>query len=236
MAKLSVHSFFDAGTSTATHILSAGPGTAAAVIDSVLDYDLKSGRTSHTSADKVIAYCQEQKLSVQWILETHVHADHLTAAQYLKQKLGGKVAISTNIKQVQETFGRVFNLPTSVPRDGSQFDHLFVDNETFQVGSLEVKVMNVPGHTPADVCYVVDGCAFVGDSIFHPDVGSARCDFPGGDARMLYKSVHRLLTLPPSTRLFLCHDYPPEGRKQVFETTVSGSSASFAAICVIHCC
>ena len=218
--QVQVHSFFDPGTSTATHIVSSGPGTEAAVIDSVLDYDLKSGRTSHASADKVVAYCEENKLKVQWILETHVHADHLTAAQYLKQKLGGKVAMGAMVKNVQETFGRIFNLPDSVPRDGSQFDHLFAENEVFHIGALETKVIYVPGHTPADACYIIDGCAFVGDSIFHPDIGSARCDFPGGDAKVLYKSVHRLLALPPATRLFLCHDYPPEGRKQVFETTV----------------
>lgn len=221
-----VHNFFDPVTSTATHVVSGGDGTPAAIIDSVLDYDLKSGRTSRTSADKVIAYVQEHKLSVEWILETHVHADHLTAAQYLKQKLGGKVGIGAQVKVVQEVFGKLFNLPDSVPRDGSQFDHLFADGETFRFGELEAKVMNVPGHTPADVCYVIEGIAFVGDSIFHPDVGSARCDFPGGDARQLYKSVHKILALPPTTRLFLCHDYPSEGRTHVFSTTVR--------VCVSH--
>ena len=215
-----VKSFFDSATSTFTHVVYAAPGASAAVIDSVLDYDPKSGRTSTQSADRVLAFLAEQRLQLAWILETHAHADHVSAAQYLHEKAGGRIAIGAAIRTVQQTFCQVFNLESGFRTDGSQFDQLFADGDTFDIGPLQGKVIAVPGHTPACVAYLVGDALFVGDTLFAPDVGSARCDFPGGDARVLYKSVRRLLELPPETRIFLCHDYPPTGREVMAMTTV----------------
>jgi glyoxylase-like metal-dependent hydrolase (beta-lactamase superfamily II) len=220
-----VHGIFDASTWTVTYVVYEEEGSACAIIDSVLDYDPKSGRTSTESADKVIAFVQEKKLSVQWILETHAHADHLTAAPYLKAQLGGQTAIGDHITAVQHVFKGVFNLEASFKEDGTQFDHLLQMDETFAIGNLSAKAMYVPGHTPACVAYQVGDAVFVGDTLFMPDVGSARCDFPGGCAKTLYASARKLLSLPASTRLFMCHDYPPETRDVKFETTVAEQRA-----------
>jgi glyoxylase-like metal-dependent hydrolase (beta-lactamase superfamily II) len=216
-----VHGIFDPATWTITYVVHQGPGTGCAVIDSVLDYDPKSGRTRHTSADKVIAYVRDNQLQVQWILETHAHADHLTAAPYLKAQLGGRIAIGNHITTVQQVFKGVFNLEPGFAVDGSQFDHLFGEDEEIRVGGLTGKTLYVPGHTPACVAYQFGDAVFVGDTLFMPDVGTARCDFPGGDARTLYASTRKLLSLPADTRLFMCHDYPPKGREVTFETTVA---------------
>jgi glyoxylase-like metal-dependent hydrolase (beta-lactamase superfamily II) len=216
-----VHGIFDPATWTITYVVHQGPGTGCAVIDSVLDYDPKSGRTRHTTADKVIAYVRDNQLQVQWILETHAHADHLTAAPYLKAQLGGRIAIGNHITTVQQVFKGVFNLEPGFAVDGSQFDHLFGEDEEIQVGGLTGKTLYVPGHTPACVAYQFGDAVFVGDTLFMPDVGTARCDFPGGDARTLYASTRKLLSLPAHTRLFMCHDYPPKGREVTFETTVA---------------
>ncbi len=220
-----VHGIFDPGTWTVSYIVHHGPGTACAIIDSVLDYDAKSGRTRTTSADKVVAYVQENKLRVEWILETHAHADHITAAPYLKQKLGGKVAIGHQITAIQKVFKGVFNLEADFKQDGSQFDTLLKDDEEFRIGDLTAKVLAVPGHTPACVAYQVGDAVFVGDTLFMPDVGTARCDFPGGDAKALYASTRKLLSLPAQTRLFMCHDYPPNNRPVAYETTVAEQRA-----------
>ncbi len=220
-----VHGIFDPGTWTVTYIVHNGPGTAAAIIDSVLDYDPKSGRTRATTADKAIAYVQAHQLKVEWILETHAHADHLTAAPYLKQKLGGKTAIGHEITTVQKVFKGIFNLEEGFQQDGSQFDQLLKDGESFRIGDLTATVMAVPGHTPACVAYQIGDAVFVGDTLFMPDVGTARCDFPGGNARTLYASVRKLLSLPPQSRLFMCHDYPPTDRPIAFETTVAEQRA-----------
>ena len=216
-----VHGIFDQGTWTVTYVVHQGRGTACAIIDSVLDYEPKSGRTRHTSADKVITYVRENKLQTAWILETHAHADHLSAAPYLKAQLGGKTAIGDQITAVQKVFKGIFNLEPEFACDGSQFDHLFTDGETMVVGEMRGHTMLVPGHTPACVAYRFGDAVFVGDTMFMPDVGSARCDFPGGDARQLYASIQKILSLPPQTRLFMCHDYPPAGREIAFETTVA---------------
>ena len=220
-----VHGIFDPATWTVSYIVHHGLGTACAIIDSVLDYDPKSGRTRTTSADKVVAYVQENQLRVEWILETHAHADHITAAPDLKQKLGGKVAIGHQITAVQKVFKGVFNLEPEFKQDGSQFDALLKDDEEFTIGDLRAKVLAVPGHTPACVAYQVGDAVFVGDTLFMPDVGSARCDFPGGDAKTLYASTRKLLSLPAQTRLFMCHDYPPNNRPVAYETTVAEQRA-----------
>lgn len=220
-----VHGIFDPATWTVTYVVYEKEGGDCAIIDSVLDYDPKSGRTSTESADKVIAFVQEKKLSVQWILETHAHADHLTAAPYLKQNLGGQTAIGGHITDVQRVFKGVFNLETTFQTDGAQFDHLLQMDETFAIGNLTAKALYVPGHTPACVAYQVGDAVFVGDTLFMPDVGSARCDFPGGCAKTLYASARKILSLPDSTRLFMCHDYPPEDRAVRFETTVAEQRA-----------
>lgn len=212
--------FFDPDTWTVTYVVYEKPGAACAIIDSVLDYDPKSGRTSTHSADRVVAFIRENQLTVEWILETHAHADHLTAAPYLKGILGGKISIGENIQTVQGVFKKIFNLEPQFAVDGSQFDHLFTDGEKFAIGNLEGEVIYLPGHTPACVGYQIGDAVFVGDTIAMPDVGTARCDFPGGDAAVLYKSIRKLLSLPPQTRLFMCHDYPPAGRAVRFETTV----------------
>jgi glyoxylase-like metal-dependent hydrolase (beta-lactamase superfamily II) len=191
-----------------------------------LDYDPKSGRTSHASADKVIEFVKDNNLKVEWILETHAHADHLTAAPYLKAQLGGKTAIGDHITAVQGVFKGIFNLESSFKQDGSQFGHLFKDGEGIQVGAISGHIIYVPGHTPACVAYQFGDAVFVGDTLFMPDVGTARCDFPGGDAKTLYVSTRKILSLPSSTRLFMCHDYPPNGRQVKFETTVADQRAN----------
>lgn len=217
-----VQPFFDKDTSTFTYVIDNGPGTACAIIDSVLNYDPKSGRTSTTGADTVIEYIKTNALKTQWLLETHAHADHLSAAPYLKRELGGQIAIGDAIKTVQGVFKKIFNLEPEFALDGSQFDHLFAANESFKIGDIEAQAWHVPGHTPADMAYVVNGdTVFVGDTLFMPDVGSARCDFPGGSAQTLYGSVKRLLSLPADTKLMMCHDYPPDGRDVRCETTVA---------------
>jgi len=216
-----VHGIFDPATSTVTYVVHRGAGTACAIIDSVLDYDPKSGRTRTTSADKVVDYVHSNRLTVEWILETHAHADHLTAAPYLKKKLGGKIAIGHQITAVQRVFKGVFNLGPDFREDGSQFDTLLRDEEIFSIGDLRARVIAVPGHTPACVAYQTGDAVFVGDTLFMPDVGTARCDFPGGNAKTLFASIRKLLSLPPETRLFMCHDYPPKTRTVTFETTVA---------------
>jgi len=221
-----VTSFFDPDTWTVSHVVYEKEGGACAIVDAVLDYDARSGRTRTTSADKLVAFVQENKLQVAWILETHAHADHLSAAHYLRGKLGGKIAIGAAITQVQTTFKRIFNLEPGFQTDGRQFDRLLQDGETLAIGALQVRALSVPGHTPACMAYLVGDAVFVGDTLFMPDVGTARCDFPGGDASALYRSVRRLLGLPPETRLFMCHDYPPEGRSPVWETTVAEQRAN----------
>lgn len=218
--KPAIQPFFDVVTGTITYIVFDVPGGHAAIIDPVLDYDPKSGRTHTALADQVISFITQQKLSVDWILETHAHADHLSAAHYLKSKLGGRIAIGEHIKAVQNVFKGMFNLAADFAVDGSQFDHLFTDNEEFNVGQLTARALFVPGHTPADIAYQFDDAIFVGDTLFMPDVGSARCDFPGGNAEMLYQSVQRLFAFPDNTRLFMCHDYPPAGRAPAWQTTV----------------
>lgn len=220
-----IQSFFDAATSTVTYIVHDGPGTDCAIVDPVLDYDPKSGRTRTASADQAIDFVTAQGLRVEWILETHAHADHLSAAPYLKGKLGGKIAIGHRITAVQQVFKQVFNLEPGFRVDGSQFDVLLEDDQVFHIGRLEARAMPVPGHTPACMAYRVGDAVFVGDTLFMPDVGTARCDFPGGDAKALYASVHRILGLPPETRLFMCHDYPPQDRPVAFETTVAEQRA-----------
>jgi glyoxylase-like metal-dependent hydrolase (beta-lactamase superfamily II) len=220
-----VHGIFDPATWTVTYVVHAGPGTPAAIIDSVLDYDPKSGRTKTESADKVIEYVRANALDVEWILETHAHADHLSAAPYLRQMLGGKIGIGSQITNVQAMFKGIFNLEPEFQTDGSQFNVLLKNEEVFTIGDLNAQVISVPGHTPACVAYKVGDAVFVGDTLFMPDVGTARCDFPGGDAETLYDSVSRLLSLPPETRLFVCHDYPPTDRPIAFQTTVAEQRA-----------
>jgi glyoxylase-like metal-dependent hydrolase (beta-lactamase superfamily II) len=220
-----VHGIFDAATWTVTYVVYEKEGSACAIIDSVLDYDPKSSRTSTQSADQVIAFVREKNLQVQWILETHAHADHLTAAPYLKAQLGGQTAIGDHITVVQRVFKGIFNLEVSFKDDGTQFDRLLQMDETFSIGNLSAKVLYVPGHTPACVAYQMGDAVFVGDTLFMPDVGSARCDFPGGCAKTLYASVQKILSLPENTRLFMCHDYPPDDRAVRFETTVAEQRA-----------
>ena len=216
-----IKAFFDEPTFTVTYVVHDPESLRAAIVDSVLDYDPASGRTSFSAAEAVLAYVEEKGLSVDWHLETHAHADHLSAAPYLQQKIGGKIAIGEHIVIVQETFGKLFNAGTDFERDGSDFDRLWKDGDRFRIGNLDVTVLHVPGHTPACIAYVIGDAVFVGDTMFMPDYGTARADFPGGDARTLYQSAMRLLSLPPETRLFMCHDYLPEGRKDyVWETTV----------------
>jgi len=216
-----IQPFFDPATWTVTYVVYQRERAECVIIDSVLDYDPKAGRTSTESADKVIAFVREHALHVEWILETHAHADHLSAAPYLKHHLGGRIAIGKNIRHVQGVFKAIFNLEPEFRLDGSQFDHLFEEDETFAIGGLTGKAIHVPGHTPADMAYQIGDAVFVGDTLFMPDVGTARCDFPGGDAHALYRSIRKLLDLPGGTRLFMCHDYPPEGRGPAWETTVS---------------
>ena len=220
-----VEAFYEVMTGTVGYVVYDEVGGTAAVIDSVLDYDPNAGRTATHSADRIARFVAERQLTVDWLLETHAHADHLSAAQYLKSKLGGRIAIGAHIRAVQEVFRRVFNIDRGFTPDGSQFDHLFEADESFRIGKLDAQVLYVPGHTPADAAYRVGDAVFVGDTLFMPDVGTARCDFPGGDAHELYRSVRRLLELPPETRLFMCHDYPPEDRAPAWETTVRDQRA-----------
>lgn len=221
-----VQAFFDETTFTVSYVVREPGGSHCAIVDSVLDYDPKSGRTSTTSADAVIAFVREHNLTVDWILETHAHADHLTAAPYLKEKLGGQIAIGAHIADVQGIFGKVFNAEPGFCTDGSQFDHLFADGDTFRIGRLEGRVMHTPGHTPACLTYVIGDAAFVGDTLFMPDYGTARADFPGGDAATLYRSIRKVLALPGATRLFMCHDYKAPGRDDyAWETTVAEQKA-----------
>ena len=216
-----IRSFFDDDTFTVTHVISDPATSKAAIIDSVLDFDPASGRTSYTSADKVIDYIKSEDLEVEWLLETHAHADHLSAAPYLQEKIGGTLAIGRHILTVQDVFGKIFNEGTRFARDGSQFDKLFDDGDRFKVGSIEAIALHVPGHTPADLAYVIGDAAFIGDTLFMPDYGTARADFPGGDARTLFRSIRRLLSLPEQTSLHLCHDYKAPGRDTyAWETTV----------------
>ncbi|SFU50894.1 MBL fold metallo-hydrolase [Pseudoduganella namucuonensis] len=222
--KPQIEAFFDPATSTVTYVVYEGDGAECAVIDSVLDYDPKSGRTSTQNADRVVDFVRAHRLSCAWLLETHAHADHLSAAPYLQERLGGRIAIGAAIRTVQHAFAGIYNFKHA--RDGSQFDHLFEADEVFRIGGLEARALHVPGHTPADIAYQVGDAVFVGDTLFMPDVGTARCDFPGGCASMLYHSVRRLLELPPETRLFMCHDYPPAEREARWQTTVAEQRAA----------
>lgn len=216
-----VRAFFDPPTNTFTYLVRDPSSNVCAIIDSVLAFDYSNGRTDTRAADELVAHIREAGLQVQWILETHAHADHLSAAPYLQEKLGGKIGIGEHIVEVQQIFGKVFNAGTEFACDGSQFDVLFADSDTFSIGNLGVKVLHTPGHTPACLSYLIGDAVFVGDTLFMPDYGTARCDFPGGDSATLYQSVQKLLALPDETRMYLCHDYLPEGRSHyVHETTV----------------
>jgi len=220
MQKPIVKAFFDQGTWTFTYVVYEKPHTPCVVIDSVLNYDPKSGRTKTKSADEVIAFVKEQGLTVDWILETHAHADHLSAAPYLQKYLGGKIAIGSHIQDVQKVFKGIFNLESEFPTNGSQFDYLIEEGQDIYAGNLTIHPLFVPGHTPACMAYAIGNAIFVGDTIFMPDVGTARCDFPGGNAKTLYQSVQKILSYPDDTRLFMCHDYPPTDRPIAYETTV----------------
>ena len=216
-----VKAFFDLQTNTISYVVRDPNGHAAAVIDSVLDFDHASGTTQTSSADKIIAYAKEEALDIQWLLESHVHADHLSAAPYIQEKLGGKIGIGNNITLVQDTFGKVFNEGTEFQRDGSQFDQLFDHGDVFHIGQMRVDVLHTPGHTPACLTYVIEDAAFVGDTLFMPDFGTARCDFPGGSSQTLYESIQKILALPDETKIFVGHDYKAPGRDEYsWETTV----------------
>lgn len=227
MSKPVVQHFFDEPTNTFSYVVRDPDSQYCAIVDSVLDFDYAAGRTDVRSANEIIRYVQDNDLKVAWLLETHVHADHLSALPYLQEKLGGKSGIGAHIVEVQEIFGKAFNAGSDFARDGSQFDQLFEDGDTFRIGNLEGRVLHTPGHTPACVTYVIGDAAFVGDTLFMPDYGTARCDFPGGDARTLYRSIRKVLSLPPETRLFMCHDYKAPGRDEyLYETTVAEEKAS----------
>lgn len=215
-----VEAFLDDDTETYSYVVYDEPGGHAAVVDPVLDYDGSSGRTSTAGAERIAAFIRARGLTVDWVLETHAHADHLSAAPFVRDRVGGTLAIGEHIQQVQKLFRDVFNLEREFLPDGSDFDHLFKEGDVFAVGKLEGRVLHTPGHTPADMSYLIGDALFVGDTLFMPDVGTARCDFPGGDARTLYRSARKLLALPDETRMFMCHDYPPEGRDHACETTV----------------
>lgn len=222
-----VKSFFDEPTNTVSYVVHDPATREAAIVDSVLDFDPAAGRTSFASADAIIAYVQGEALTVTWLLETHAHADHLSAAPYLKEKLGGALAIGREIIHVQNVFGKIFNEGTDFARDGSEFDRLFEDGDTFQIGEVRAMALHVPGHTPADLAYVIGDAVFTGDTLFMPDYGTARADFPGGDSRQLFRSIRRLMALPEQTRLFLCHDYKAAGRDSyAWETTVGAQRTS----------
>ncbi|MDC9823689.1 MBL fold metallo-hydrolase [Devosia sp. ZB163] len=217
--------FFDPATNTISYVVKDPDSSACAVIDSVLDFDYAAGRISYESADQIVAHIRDNGWTLEWLIETHVHADHLSAAPYIQGKLGGKLGIGEQIRTVQDTFGKVFNEGTEFRRDGSQFDRLFVDGDSYRIGNLVAHVLFTPGHTPADMVHVIGNAAFVGDTLFMPDGGSARADFPGGDARTLYRSIQRVLSLPGEMRLFMCHDYGPNGREIRWETTVADERA-----------
>ena len=223
---VSVKAFFDKATSTLSYVVYEGDGGAAAIVDPVLEFDYASGRTGTAFADGIAGFVRDRGLSLAWILETHVHADHLSAAAYLRRTLGGRIGIGRRVVEVQKRFAGVYAMPPEFRQDGGQFDHLFADGETFRIGSLEGRVIATPGHTPDSVSYLVGDALFVGDTIFMPDGGTARCDFPGGSARELYASVRKLLALPPETRIFVCHDYQPNGRDLAWETTVAEQRAA----------
>jgi glyoxylase-like metal-dependent hydrolase (beta-lactamase superfamily II) len=216
-----VTGFFDPQTNTVSYVVKDPSSNACAVIDSVMDIDYAAGRITHDGADKIIAHVREHGLTVEWIIETHVHADHLSAAPYIQGEIGGKLGIGEKVIVVQDTFGKIFNEGTEFQRDGSQFDRLFADGDSYRVGSMTAYAMYTPGHTPACMTHVMGDAAFIGDTLFMPDGGSARADFPGGDARTLYRSIKRVLSLPDETRLFICHDYGPNGRDIKYETTVA---------------
>jgi glyoxylase-like metal-dependent hydrolase (beta-lactamase superfamily II) len=220
-----VTGFFDEATNTISYVVQEPDGPACAVIDTVLDIDYSAGRITHGSADEIIAFVRERGLEVAWVIETHVHADHLSAAPYIQEQLGGKIGIGEKIVEVQEVFGKVFNEGTEFQRDGSQFDALFRDGDTYEVGAMTCFAMATPGHTPACMVHVAGNAAFVGDTLFMPDGGSARCDFPGGDAGELYDSIQKVLSLPDEMRLFICHDYGPGGRAIAWETSVAEERA-----------
>ncbi|POA22944.1 MULTISPECIES: MBL fold metallo-hydrolase [unclassified Pseudomonas] len=216
-----IEAFLDPASSTYSYVVYEADGGQCAIVDPVLDYDGAAGRTCTTQADKIITFVREHHLQVQWLLETHAHADHLSAAPYLRRELGGKIAIGQSISKVQNVFKALFNLEPEFCVDGSQFDHLFAPNESFKIGNLNATALHVPGHTPADMAYLIDGeQILVGDTLFMPDVGTARCDFPGGNAHQLFNSIHKLLAFPASVKLYVCHDYPPEGRAAQCQTTI----------------
>jgi glyoxylase-like metal-dependent hydrolase (beta-lactamase superfamily II) len=221
-----IKDFFDPETWTYTYVVYEGDGSPCVIIDSVLNYDPKSGRTSTKSADEVIAFVKAYQLQVSWILETHAHADHLTAAPYLQSHLGGKLVIGDHIKNVQTVFKGVFNLDDRFKADGAQFDHLLKEGESLAFGNLSLKALFVPGHTPACMAYEIGGAIFVGDTLFMPDVGTARCDFPGGDAKTLYRSIQKILSYPGQTKLYMCHDYPPNNRPAICVTTIADEKAN----------
>ena len=226
MSRISIQSFFDTTTGTVSYVVTDAASRRAAIIDPVLDYDSKSGHTSTKSADALLDYVRANEITVEWILETHAHADHLSGAHYVQEQVGGKIAIGERIREVQATFKQLYNLGPAFLPDGNQFDHLFKDGEVFHIGDVKATALWVPGHTPADLAYVIEDAVFTGDTLFMPDVGTARADFPGGNALTLYRSIHRLLELPSETRVFVCHDYPPEGRDAAWETTVAEQRAS----------
>jgi glyoxylase-like metal-dependent hydrolase (beta-lactamase superfamily II) len=223
--RTTTRAFFDPQTWTVSYVVSDNATRRAAIIDPVLDFDFRSGCTSTRSVDALLAYVSDKELHVDWILETHAHADHLSGARCVQASVGGRIAIGENIRAVQATFKKIYNLERTFLADGSQFDHLFKDGETFKIGEVQATALLVPGHTPADMAYLMDGVVFVGDTLFMPDVGSARADFPGGDARQLYRSVRRLLELPPDTTIYVCHDYPPASRQAQWLTTVGEQRA-----------
>ncbi len=217
---LHIKGFFDDQTSTISYVVHENIEKKCAVIDSVLDFDYSSGDIDYVNADKIISYVDQNKLNVEWLIETHVHADHLSASPYIQKKLGGKIGISEKISDIQNIFGKTFNAGTEFQRDGSQFDKLFKDNDEYKIGNIICKVINTPGHTPACTAHVIGNSIFVGDTLFMPDLGSARADFPGGDARQLYRSIQKILSYPDETRIFVCHDYPPSSREVKWSTTV----------------
>jgi glyoxylase-like metal-dependent hydrolase (beta-lactamase superfamily II) len=225
LTRPNVTGFFDRDTSTISYVVKDPASSTCAIIDAVMDFDYASGRISTGSADQLIEHITSHGLKLEWLIETHAHADHLSGAPYIQQKLGGKIGIGEHIRTVQDVFGKVFNEGTEFQRDGSQFDQLFRDGDTYSIGSMTARVMHTPGHTPACTTHVIGDAAFVGDTLFMPDGGTARADFPGGDARILYRSIKRVLALPPETRLFMCHDYGPGGREIAYETTVAKERA-----------
>jgi len=221
-----ITAFFDPATNTISYVVRDPASNACAVVDPVLDFDYASGRIGFGSADRIIAFIRDSGLKLEWLIETHAHADHLSAAPYIQKKLGGKIGIGEHIREIQEVFGKIFNEGTEFQRDGSQFDRLFKDGDAYTIGSLSGFAMHTPGHTPACMTHVIGHAAFVGDTLFMPDGGTARADFPGGDARQLYRSIKKILSLPPKMRLFMCHDYGPNNREISWETTVAEERAN----------